>query len=491
MSSPNFEPFRDDPAGRTLASVPRPLALPSWVEGSLAIEQADSMRELAQRETFYRRLLASSDAVTSLVTVLAAVAVFGQRSTWLVLAVPFLAVLVAKVQGLYDRDAIVIRKSTLSEWRSILEAAAITAIGVDLIWPKLTNTAHGGGMRLFAFLVLSSLVLGLPGRTLARRLARGLAPDERCLIVGEPDSCIALGERIAALDGVELVGSIPGAQLERPLADLRQIVARLRIHRLVIVPEADLSDAATLELVRGAKWIGLRVSLFPTLLGAVGGCTVFDELDGVTLLGVPRFGLSRSSRTLKRSFDLVGSTLAVVLLAPLLLIIAVLIRLEGPGPVLFRQTRVGRDGRPLQMLKFRTMVVGAEAMQEQLRSLNEAGAGLFKIADDPRITRVGRHLRSMHLDELPQLWNVLQGRMSLVGPRPLVVEEDEQLAGGDRYRLQLTPGMTGPWQIRGPMNTPLSEMAKLDYMYISNWSLWQDIDILLKTAGRVLARGGH
>jgi lipopolysaccharide/colanic/teichoic acid biosynthesis glycosyltransferase len=135
--------------------------------------------------------------------------------------------------------------------------------------------------------------------------------------------------------------------------------------------------------------------------------------------------------------------------------------------------------------------VDAEAMKAELLELNEAGLGLFKIADDPRVTKLGKHLRRAHLDELPQLLNVLQGQMSLVGPRPLVLEEDGLLAGGDRYRLHLTPGMTGPWQIRGPMRTPLSEMVKLDYLYISNWSLWQDIDILLKTAVRVFRRAGH
>jgi exopolysaccharide biosynthesis polyprenyl glycosylphosphotransferase len=451
----------------------------------------DAVNELLRREQTYRRLLAASDACAVLLTLLTVARIHGVRIGWLGPLVPFFGIAVAKVQGLYDRDDMVIQKSTLSEWRSVFQAAAMTAIGIYLVWPQLTSASNRVGMRLFALLILCEFVLCLLLRMVARRLARRLTPDERCLIVGEPMRCRALAEKINAAHGVQLLGSVPGSELDRPLADLQQLVGRLRIHRLVIVPGADTSDADTLQLVREAKWIGLRVSLFPTLLAAVGGCTVFDELDGMTLLGVPRFGLSKSSRLVKRTFDFLLSIIGLILLSPLLAVIAVLVKLDSRGPSLFIQARVGQDGRHFRMLKFRTMVPGAEAMKRDLVALNEAGAGLFKISNDPRITRFGRRLRKAHLDELPQLWNVLRGEMSLVGPRPLIEEEDQQLAGGDRYRLKLTPGMTGPWQVRGPINTPLSEMAKLDYLYISNWSLWQDIDILLQTATRVIARGGH
>jgi lipopolysaccharide/colanic/teichoic acid biosynthesis glycosyltransferase len=142
------------------------------------------------------------------------------------------------------------------------------------------------------------------------------------------------------------------------------------------------------------------------------------------------------------------------------------------------------------MLKFRTMVPEAEAMKESLRHRNEAKGGLFKIADDPRVTRVGRLLRSSALDELPQLWNIVRGEMSLVGPRPLVVDEDRKVEGWHRRRLELMPGLTGPWQILGPARVPLREMVAIDYIYIANWSLWTDIKILLRTIPHVLARRG-
>jgi lipopolysaccharide/colanic/teichoic acid biosynthesis glycosyltransferase len=181
--------------------------------------------------------------------------------------------------------------------------------------------------------------------------------------------------------------------------------------------------------------------------------------------------------------------LGLVVGLPLFGLIALLIKLHTPGPVFFRQMRVGRDGELFEILKFRTMVVDAEAMKRELRDRNEA-EGIFKIEADPRVTRVGRVLRRTSLDELAQLVNVLRGQMSLVGPRPLVVDEDELITGFDRRRLAITPGMTGSWQILGSARLPLHEMIKLDYMYVANWSLWSDVKILLRTAGVVVARQG-
>jgi lipopolysaccharide/colanic/teichoic acid biosynthesis glycosyltransferase len=192
----------------------------------------------------------------------------------------------------------------------------------------------------------------------------------------------------------------------------------------------------------------------------------------------------------KRALDLLGAALGLLALSPVMIAIAVAIKLDSGGPVFFGQLRVGRHGGRFQMLKFRTMVPGADAMKDALRAYNEAGGGLFKIAEDPRITRVGRYLRRSALDELPQLLNVLKGEMSLVGPRPLVVEEDERIAGRHRRRLELMPGMTGPWQILGPARAPLGEMAAMDYLYVADWSLWKDLKILLRTVPHVLGRRG-
>jgi lipopolysaccharide/colanic/teichoic acid biosynthesis glycosyltransferase len=222
----------------------------------------------------------------------------------------------------------------------------------------------------------------------------------------------------------------------------------------------------------------------------VGSSVEFDDIDGVTVLGVRRVGLGRSAERVKRAMDLVGAGLGLIVLAPLFALVAVAIKLDSRGPVFYRQWRVGRDGRPFRMVKFRSMVQDADALKAQLAELNVAGDGLFKVIDDPRITRVGRFIRKLSIDELPQLFNVVHGEMSLVGPRPLIPDEDDRVDGRFRRRLRLVPGMTGPWQILGPTRVPLTEMVGIDYLYGANWSLWLDIKILLRTLGHVLRRRG-
>jgi lipopolysaccharide/colanic/teichoic acid biosynthesis glycosyltransferase len=196
------------------------------------------------------------------------------------------------------------------------------------------------------------------------------------------------------------------------------------------------------------------------------------------------------ARSIKRAFDLVGSLILVAILAPAWLAIALLIRADSPGPILFRQRRIGRDGRAFSMIKFRTMVDGADAHKPALLHLNGAAEGLFKIDGDPRVTRVGRWLRATSFDELPQLLHVITGRMSLVGPRPLVPEEDVRIIGSQRRRLSMRPGMTGVWQVGGASAIPIREMVRLDADYVDNWSPWLDIKLLAVTAAHVLLRRG-
>jgi lipopolysaccharide/colanic/teichoic acid biosynthesis glycosyltransferase len=202
----------------------------------------------------------------------------------------------------------------------------------------------------------------------------------------------------------------------------------------------------------------------------------------------PAHGLA--ARAAKRTFDLVGAILLLVLLAPAWLIIALAIKVDTPGPILFRQRRIGREGEAFSMFKFRTMVDGADEQKRALLHLNQAAEGLFKIDRDPRITNVGAWLRGTCLDELPQLLNVIGGRMSLVGPRPLVPEEDALITGGDRRRLAVRPGMTGVWQVGGASAIPIREMVVLDRGYLEDWSLWLDVKLLLLTARWCFLRKG-
>jgi lipopolysaccharide/colanic/teichoic acid biosynthesis glycosyltransferase len=227
----------------------------------------------------------------------------------------------------------------------------------------------------------------------------------------------------------------------------------------------------------------------PRMFEVVGSSVEFDELGGLTLLGLRRYHLSKSSAILKRAFDVAGASAGLFLLAPLFATVALGVKLTSPGPVFFRQRRIGRGGEAFDMLKFRTMFDGADVHKDALRDRNEAD-GFFKITDDPRITKIGRLLRRTSLDELPQLINVLSGEMSLVGPRPLISEEDARIEGWFRRRLDITPGMTGAWQVLGSSRVPMRDMVTIDYLYRTNWSLWLDLKILLRTVPHVLRRRG-
>jgi exopolysaccharide biosynthesis polyprenyl glycosylphosphotransferase len=325
---------------------------------------------------------------------------------------------------------------------------------------------------------------------------------ERCVVIGDAASAAHIAHKVAS--GHAVHASVLGhVVLERQAAGggpvpvpmlgtidtLGFVLVEHRVDRAIIAPDYAHPDDI-LDAIRFVRSLGVKVSILPRLFEVVGSSVAFDDVDGTMLLGVRAHGLSRSSRLLKHAFDKIGAVVGIVLLAPVLAAIALAIKLDSRGPVLFRQQRIGRGGRSFRIFKFRTMYVGADALKEELRHRNEAAAGLFKIADDPRITRVGRLLRRTSLDELPQLLNVLGGEMSLVGPRPLVPDEDRRVEGWQRRRLQLAPGMTGLWQIFGSSRIPLAEMVKIDYLYGANWSLWLDVKILLRTVPHALGRRG-
>jgi lipopolysaccharide/colanic/teichoic acid biosynthesis glycosyltransferase len=187
--------------------------------------------------------------------------------------------------------------------------------------------------------------------------------------------------------------------------------------------------------------------------------------------------------------DIAVASGVLVVTLPVMAVVAVLVKATSRGPILFSQERVGRGGRRFRIYKFRTMVADAEAREKQLKALSK-DPGWLLLDSDPRVTRVGRVLRHASLDELPQLWNVVAGDMSLVGPRPMPPDIDDQISGWRRKRLDLTPGITGLWQVLGRTSIPFEEMLKLDYLYVTNWSLWQDVRLLIQTLPAVLGRRG-
>jgi exopolysaccharide biosynthesis polyprenyl glycosylphosphotransferase len=216
------------------------------------------------------------------------------------------------------------------------------------------------------------------------------------------------------------------------------------------------------------------------------------ELDGLPMLSFNRAPTDEVALLFKRAFDLVSSAAAILAFSPVLLATAIAIKLESPGPVFFRQVRVGKNGRPFKMYKFRSMRLDAESRLESLRAQNEASGPVFKMKNDPRVTRVGHFIRRTSIDELPQFLNVLLGEMSVVGPRPPVPGEVRQYQRWQRRRLSVKPGITCTWQVSGRSNISFDEWMALDLEYIDTWSLWRDVQICLQTIPAVLtSRGAH
>jgi exopolysaccharide biosynthesis polyprenyl glycosylphosphotransferase len=442
----------------------------------------------ADRDRWFRRAVVISDVLASVLAVWVAITIvspYGLRAGFL-LVVP-VTVLLAKVLGLYDRDELVIRKSTLDEFPRLLNLATLVAMLAWLFRHFFVNGAPSTWPLLMLWAAL--MVFIVIGRALARELASWATPPERCFFFGDHDTARQVQAKLQHSKNALLVGAAAGNQLKMAERAIHELAERFGLNRLIVQSGDALTEDRTLALVRSAKAAGVHVTICPGVLAAVGSSVVFDEVWGLPLLGVPRFGLTRSSAFLKRCLDLAGAGFWLFVTAPLLLAIAVMIKLDSDGPVLFRQTRVGRGGEPFEILKFRTMVSDAEQRKAELHAQNE-NVGLFKIGDDPRLTKVGRRLRRNALDELPQLFNVLRGQMSLVGPRPLILDEDRLIQGLDRRRLMITPGMTGHWQTLGAMRIPIEEMTKIDYMYVANWSLWNDIKILVRTAAVVASGRG-
>jgi exopolysaccharide biosynthesis polyprenyl glycosylphosphotransferase len=453
-----------------------------------------------RRDTLFRRMLLAADVLALVGAFLLTVAL-SRRSlqlTWAAIAAVPILVLCAKLKGLYDRDETLLRKTTLDEAPKLIQLATLCALVAWLAGGLLVEGQLDRHEALFLWLALAGLLI--LARASSRWVSLRIAPAERCLLIGDDTSAATIRSRLSGHGGIkaEVVAhldmdkvsswSTDSFSLTR-LAEIRDLAQTLDVHRAIIAPHS-VEGGEMLNLVRTLKAVGVRVSVLPRLLEVVGSSVEFDDLHGVTVMGVRRFELTRSSAAVKRAFDLVWASLGLLAISPVMILAAVAIKLDSRGPVFFRQLRVGRYGKQFHIFKFRTMVADAEAQKDALRHRNEAQEGLFKLVDDPRVTRVGGLLRKSALDELPQLLNVLRGEMSLVGPRPLVVDEDVRVQGWHRRRLELTPGMTGPWQILGPTRVPLREMVAIDYLYVANWSLWTDMKILLRTIPCVVGRRG-
>jgi exopolysaccharide biosynthesis polyprenyl glycosylphosphotransferase len=408
-------------------------------------------------------------------------------------------VLVARSYGLYEEHA---AHSTTEEITAIFHLVSVglwLVVGVD----AFLKIAQPNLPKVVMFWLLAVTLVPL-ARAVARAICRRCSAYlQNTVIVGAGTAGQLVARKFLHHPeyGINVVGFVDGAPRERAgeLASVRLLGAPERLADLVqpldiervVVAFSQESDADTVELIRQLKEFDVQIDLVPRLFEVISGSGAeISDVEGLPLINLGRPRLSPSSLFLKRTMDLAGSILGLVLLAPLLALIAFLIRLESPGPILFRQARMGCGGKPFTIFKFRTMVADADEHRRELAHLNHhATSGdsrLFKVLDDPRVTRVGRILRRLSLDELPQLVNVLKGEMSLVGPRPLVLDEDRHVTEWARKRLSLKPGITGLWQTLGRNGIPFGEMVRLDYTYVTTWSLFNDVKILLRTLPEVL-----
>jgi exopolysaccharide biosynthesis polyprenyl glycosylphosphotransferase len=445
-------------------------------------------------------LVAADAAVISLAQTLGYVAAGAAAPpALLLLAIP-VWIAVFMVYNLYERQNRSISPATSDELGDLFHALAAGSL-LFLVASQLLEGLAGAEVYspLQAALFMAT---ALPLVLLARGCIRSwvfpaVMSPSRTLIVGagEVGQIVARKLRSHPEYGLDLVGYVDeeahdhaGPIVGRP-TDLTRLVEELEID-WVILAFSRCSFDESLDMLRAARRPDVHLSIVPRFFEVFGSNATIQDLEGMPVVNLPQMRLSRSVRFVKRLMDVVFASLGLVVLSPLFAAVAIAIKLNSPGPVFFRQGRHGRGGTVFRIVKFRTMEDGAEGRRSALATENEVDGVLFKIKDDPRITSVGRFLRRTSIDELPQLWNVVRGEMSLVGPRPFVVHESNQITGWASRRLDLTPGVTGLWQVLGRNDLPFEEMVKLDYVYVTNWSFWWDLKLLLQTIPVVLSRRG-
>lgn len=315
----------------------------------------------------------------------------------------------------------------------------------------------------------------------ARQLVSALQadPDSNYLVVGYLDDQAGANGTVP-IDGLPVLG--------RP-DEVLTVCESLAVGCVIVSP-AGVSAGTLRDVTIALEGSEVDLAVAPSLFQVVTRRMTIETVGNVPILHVDQIRLRRGKAALKRTLDLVVASGLLLVCGPVIVAAMVAVRLTSPGPALFRQQRIGRDGRPFTMLKLRTMVRDADQRLDELTHLNEAQGHFFKVAADPRVTRIGAPLRRWSLDELPQLINVLRGDMSMVGPRPPLPEEVERYDPWHRRRLRVRPGITGVWQVSGRSNVPFEEAVRLDLFYIENWSLGYDLYLLGRTVGAVLSRRG-
>jgi len=459
-------------------------------------------RPNAWMRTCFRQVVIA-DFSAAVVAAIAAVGVrFGahpnDRYLMLSLALPLLWVIAVRVFGGYERRFL---GAGSDEFRRILNAGLSLTGALALISYAVNNELS----RIYLLvsmqvIVLLDLVVRYTLRKrLHRRRAQGQCMSTVVAVGHEPavrqliselrrESHHGLQVVAACLAGESAATEVAGVPVVGDLDDAASVVRNLKAGTVAVLSCPEMDGLKLRTLAWELEKTGTDLCVAPALLDVAGPRTTIRSTAGLTLLHVDHPQLSGPRQAFKDLFDPCAAAFGLVVLSPLLLAIAVAIRLSDSGPALFTQTRVGKGGEPFKIYKFRTMVVDAEARLAEMREKNESDGVLFKIRRDPRITAIGTRLRKSSLDELPQLFNVLRGEMSLVGPRPALPEEAAKYADYVRRRLVVKPGLTGMWQVNGRSELSWEETVRLDLRYVENWSFALDLQILWKTFS-VIFRG--
>ena len=468
----------------------------------MAVGDAADLGSVRQR--LLRWALALSDATAILVAIgiTALVDRFtAENLAWAFLSIP-IWIFIAKINDLYDRDHRRIQHSTYDEIPSILATAAITVVLVKLtsmvfrapILPSSTIILVGG--IAVAFVIIF--------RGLVRLFFHRVTGPERTILVGSGSKAGLVSRRLIEQggNGIELAGFVaasPNGSDSGPSAigldyfgEIGGLTEAARKHSVnrVVIADDELDSKAIGAIINDCHEARIAVTMVPANQEVLGPDTELSRVAEVPMLDFHYSFPTRSTLAIKRGLDILVSGTLLTLTSPLLVISAVLIKLDSRGPVFFRQVRVGKNGSRFRMYKLRTMVADAEKQLDELVDLDALDEPVFKIRDDPRITRVGRVLRRTSLDEVPQFINVLLGQMSLVGPRP---EEEAVVALYDerqRQRLSVKPGLTGPMQVAGRGSLNFEERLALERDYLDNMTISGDIAILLRTPGAVIRGTG-
>jgi exopolysaccharide biosynthesis polyprenyl glycosylphosphotransferase len=419
---------------------------------------------------------------------------------WALLTLPGWTLL-AKIEGLYDADHPKIWHRTTDEAAAIFHWVTLSAAGTLFFMralPDETVTVEAAG-AMYVTALIAAFVL----RAAARALWRGLVSPERALVLGSGQLADQVRRKLALEPGHHLVlgelspvgGSGDGEASAQTLVDdlskegLEYLVAGAEIER-VILAAPELDEATLARVVSACRAAGVKLSVLPPMRAMLGTAVQLSHIAEMPVIEYGTWNTTWSTLALKRGMDIVVSAAGLVLTAPLMIVIAVLIRIDSRGPALFKQLRAGRHGEPFRFLKFRTMCRDAEERISEVLAVEEMKEPMYKLRRDPRVTRVGRFLRRTSLDELPQLFNVLRGDMSLVGPRPEELWLVERYSEPERFRLEVRPGITGPMQVHGRGQLTFQERLAVEREYVENYSLKKDLRILLRTAGAIFRADG-